>query len=184
MATLTKLKLFVQRSVGSYLRTSGFNARYDWLINGHTPDWSILDSQLRVKGIIELFTFNRPNGTEKSNESFIESLKREGETWIGSFPKDENRLDSKIRDKAGKSDYINLVKDHHIPYVVSIIGHPLAALETDEIEEVLPGLFKEYPTMSGFLFFYQSRAGVYEFKYTPNPEPSFSVNIPSGSFSL
>ena len=170
--------------LGAHLRANGYQVRYDYTINNQTPDWCILDDESAVIGIVELMNFHIDKATE--NEIRKQSnLKNNFSYWRDENKDNIDRLYHCIDLKA--QAYRPLVKSLKIPYVVALFGEWEAALDFDEIRSCLlcneTGLFREYPEMSGVLYFVDQNALRYLFYYAENPNSLKPITLPSGVFS-
>lgn len=177
MHTLRELVL------GAYLNSRGFRTRYDCLINGGTPDWTILAPEGdAINGIVELTNFH----IDKATANEIEEPMRVG--GIAVYWRDTNidnigRLYQAIWKKATK--YRSVAKDLEVPYVVGMFGEFTAAVHFEEVCLCLldekSGLFSMYPKLSGVLYF-EEISGQYSFSYASNPSASRAIELPAGIF--
>jgi hypothetical protein len=173
---------FRELILGAYLCSRGFKARHDYVINNKTPDWSILDADGAITGIVELTNFHIDKTTENEIE---EQMRARG---IATYWRDQNkdnvdRLYRVIRYKAAK--YSLLVEELQTPYVVSVFGEFEAAVDFEEVCLCLfdkeTGLFGMYPELSGVLYF-EEGSGQYSFNYAGNPNTLRTIELPIGIF--
>jgi hypothetical protein len=171
---------FKELILGAFLASNGLSARYDYRINGKTPDWCILGHKLSILGIIELINFHIDKATENSMDCKL----AKNMIWCDWVKPNNDRLFQKITEKADRYDEI--INRRKLPYVVSITGNIKACLEIEEIHECLfmdhGGLFNLRTGLSGVLFFEESYGGRYTFKYIRNPNASVEIDLPSGDF--
>lgn len=174
---------FRELVLGAYLCSRGFGARYQYVIDEHTPDWSILDEESELSGIVELTSFHIDKATENEIE---EQLRARGVGWAWRDANKDNvdRLYHSLWYKA--QVYQDLVRDLGVPYIVAVFGEFRAAIDFEE--EVCPclldeefGLFRMYPDVSGVLYF-EETSGRYLFRYTHNPNALRVFNLLSGVF--
>lgn len=173
---------FMELVLGAYLSSRGFTVRHDYVIDGKTPDWSILDTGKSVVGIVELTNFHIDKVTE--NE-IGEQLRTRGAAWYWRDEKKCNvdRLYHCIGRKA--QAYTSLVEHLQVPYVVGVCAESKAAIDFEEVciclfdEEA--GLFDLYPQLSGVLFF-EPDSKRYLFKYARNQSALRLFDLPSGVF--
>jgi len=170
--------------LGAHLSANGYQVRHDYTINNQTPDWCILDDESAVIGIVELTNFHIDKATE--NEIREQSKLKENSFYWRDGNKDNiDRLYHCIDHKA--QAYRSLAISLKIPYVVAVFGEWETAVDFDEIRSCLfgkeTGLFKEYPEMSGVLYFVEQNALRYLFNYAENPNPLKPITMPSGVFS-
>jgi hypothetical protein len=174
---------FRELVLGAYLSSNGFRIRYDHTIATRTPDWSILDERLSVKGIVELTNFHVDKVTEDTIE---EQLRVKGVACVWRDQNKDNidRLYHCIRNKA--EVYKALLEKLEVPYVISVFGEFKAAIDFDE--ELCPclldkefGLFGLYPEVSGVLYF-EEKFGGFLFRYIHNPTSLRKIDLPSGLF--
>ena len=153
--------------VGANLSDHGLQPRYDLEIDGKTPDWSLLDEQEKVIGIVELPTFHQ---NAQLDREIGETLGR-GEIWAGWMPQNTGRLYQKVQQKAER--YARLAGSAQVPYVVAVFGEFTASVDLAEVEEVLfsshGGAFTHFPWLCGLLYFEES-SGIYAFKCYANSD--------------
>lgn len=175
---------FRELILGAYLSSCGFKARHEYLVEGKTPDWCILDSRSAVAGIVELVNFRIDAVT---NTEIDKQTQAKG---IAVYRRDDNknnvdRLYERIRDKMLK--YKALTKKLRVPYVIGIFLDFKVAVDFEEIITCLHpndiGLFQIYRHVSGILCF-EENAGQYYFKYERNPNSLRKVELPDGILSL
>jgi hypothetical protein len=170
---------FTELVLGAFLCREEVPARYDHLIDGQTPDWSIVDGG--VKGIVELVNFH----TDESTERQIHEAMRSAGIWCDWMASNVNRLYDRIWQKAVA--YKELRQRLAIPYAVGVFPKFEAAVEQHEVEECLHheeyGLFRLYTDLSGVLYF-EENCGRYTFRYIPNPAAERPLALPSGVLDL
>lgn len=178
MHTLRELVL------GAYLCSQGLRARYEFVIDNRTPDWSILDSCLKPCAIVELTNFHIDRGTESEIEK-QRSAKGVACVWRDGNCDNVARLYQAIWHKA--QTYRALVRALKIPYIIGLFCDFRAAIDQEEILSCLfdkeSGLFRQCPELSGILNF-QEHCGRYTFNYTRNPSTPYdflSGAFPSGT---
>ncbi|HOT93226.1 MAG TPA: hypothetical protein PLJ78_15430 [Anaerolineae bacterium] len=166
---------FRELVLGAYLCSRGFKARYEYPINSRTPDWSILDNDLRPNAIVELTNFHVDKLTEIKIE---EQLRANGLAcvWRDANKNNVDRLYYSIRHKA--QAYRDLIQELKVPYIVAVFGEFRAAVDEEEIHICLfdreSGLFAMYPEVSGVLYF-EEKSGRYLFRYIHNPTAQFDL---------
>jgi len=172
---------FRELVLGAFLGANGFNVKYDYTMEGRTPDWTVLDCELHPACVIELSNFH----LDRRRENQIRERWRTGGIWSGWLGSHEDRLYNVIQSKA--SAYKGLVNRHAVPYVIAIFGAFEAAVEISEVRGCLfhveTGLFGLYPEVSGVLFF-QENPGCYEFEYIVSPNALRPAHFPGGRFGL
>lgn len=168
--------------LGAYLCLNGFAARYEYMIDRQTPDWSILDDMATVIGLIELANFHIDQTTEKEID------KQRQTKGLASYWRDGNRdnvgrLYACIQNKA--QTYCALAGNLKVPYVVALFADFRAGIDLEEVRlclfEEKTGLFSIYPEVGGVLFFEES-FGRYLFHYLDNPNALRVFDIPNGAF--
>lgn len=170
---------FRELVIGAFLCREGVPVRYDQVIDGQTPDWSVVDGG--VEGIIELVNFH----TDQATETAIRDAMRSAGIWCDWMESNVNRLYDRIWQKA--SAYKELRQRRAIPYVVGVFGTFDAVVELREAQECLThaehGLFAMYPDLSGVAFF-EENGGCYHFQYIPNPSAERPFAFPCGVLDL
>jgi hypothetical protein len=167
---------------GAYLRYCGFHARYDYAIDGNTPDWCILQESLNVSNIIELVNFHIDQETDTDIDK---SLHRNGLAFYWRDGRKDNiqRLYASIQQKI--LAYRNLVDKLQIPYYVAIYCDSRTSVDVEEIKFCLlnneDGLFRSYHHLSGLSYFVEG-GGRYYFRFIPNPYTLREFRLPDGGF--
>ena len=176
MHTLRELVL------GAYLGSHGFATSHEYPLGNKTPDWCLFDCELSILGIIELMNFNLDAATAQDVESQLDA------TGLACVWRDQNtdnvdRLYHSIWQKA--QTYRDLAAHFRIAYVVAVFGTFRAALDFEEVTYCLVdeefGLFREYPVLSGLLYFEEQHAA-YRFQYLQNPSALSVLELPGGVF--
>jgi hypothetical protein len=177
MHTLRELVL------GAYLSSRDLVVRHDYMVDGQTPDWCVLDDDETVTTIIELINFHLDRLTENEVKE-QRHAKGMAFFWRDANKDNISRLYFAIERKA--EVYRALVEELAVPYVVAL--HPEFIAAVDLEDDVYPclfdkqsGLFGMYPETSGLLYF-EERSGVYLFRYTGNPKASRPIWLPDGAF--
>jgi hypothetical protein len=151
---------FRELILGAFLGSKGLSVENERPIDGKTPDWTVLQG-VEPACIIELVNFHRAQAFHP------------------------DRLYHVIHKKCAV--YAPVVEARGLPYVVSLYGHFLADLNREEVEACLhdpeTGLFKEYPYVSGLLFFDDNFAR-YRFVFLPNHLASRPFTLPEGVINL
>ena len=167
--------------LGAYLNSIGLRAQHDYVVDGKTPDWCILDDVSTVIGIVELVNFHIDRTTETMIKEKAKTRLAVG-FWRNGNKDNVGRLYDSIWNKARA--YQDLAKKLEIPYVVSVIGESEACIDFDEVQSCLhdedTGLFNMYPEMSGVL--YIEGGYPYVFKYEGNPDALWAIHLPAGVF--
>ena len=170
---------FRELILGAYLATRGLNVRYEYRMDGETPDWCVLDDSGAPMAIVELVNFHPDRATE---DSIATELQERG-LWGGWQQSNERRLYDRIQQKA--NTYKAVVVACGVSYIIAVFSEFAAAVNADELNTCLSdketGIFGQYPLLTGLLFF-EECSGRYQFTYMPNPRPSKRLNIPSGEF--
>jgi hypothetical protein len=170
---------FRELVLGAYLASRGYGVKYEYELDGKTPDWCLVDKSLAPTAIVEVINFHLDRATEGTIESQLQ-LKN---LWVGWQGPNDARLYQRIGDKA--IAYKALVEHYCIPYIVALYGEFTAAVHSDELSACLydpeNGLFQLHPKLSGLLYF-EEQSGRYQFTYTPNPDSCNPHNVPSGDF--
>ncbi len=173
---------FRELILGAYLCLMNFKARYEHAVNNDTPDWSILNINLKPIAIIELTNFH----IDKATEIDIEKQRRTKYLvgyWRDGNIDNKDRLYHSILHKA--QVYKNLVQKLRIPYIVTVFSDNKVALDELEFNICLfsekYNFFKMYPEVSGVLHFEENN-GQYSFKYTQNPNAQSPFDLPNGVF--
>lgn len=173
---------FRELVLGSYLSSSGFSVKYDYVVDVQTPDWCILDDKSAVIGIVELTNFHIDMTTESEIEEQLEAR------GVASYWRDQNKdnVDRLYHCIWYKAQVYRALTEHlRVPYVVALFGEFKATVDFEEVrlclfdEEV--GLFEIYPKVSGVLYFEES-SGRYLFTYACNPNALQVIDLPSGVF--
>jgi hypothetical protein len=166
---------FRELILGAFLCREGFPARHDVLIDGQTPDWTVMAPN--PTGIVELVNFH----IDKVTEDEIRATMASRGSWAGWPGSNVDRLYDRIWAKAGT--YRELRQRRGIPYVIGVFATFTAFVTMDEVLECLHhpehGLFGMYPDLSGVLYF-EEGGGRYFFEYIPNPKAERPWHLPSG----
>lgn len=151
--------------LGSQVRRSGADFRYERNIAGKTPDWSLVDGGLLVE-LIDVVTLHQRNEKECEIKTSIRSNSR----WTGWATISPDHIYRKLSDKAGQ--YSKLAHSMEVPYVIAVFSEFLASISPEEIEYVLysqhGGWFASTPDVSGVIYFREIDLR-YEFIYFSNP---------------
>ena len=170
---------FRELILGAYLCSRGLRAKYDYIVNGRTPDWSVFDNDSSLCAIVELTNFHLDLATENEVKEQLYS-KRIAYVWRDANKDNIDRLYQAIWHKAGI--YQRLVQKKEIPYVVAVFGEFRAAIDFEEVCFCLvdeeSGLFNMYPELSGVLYF-EEHSGHYFFNYAGNPSASHILALPN-----
>ena len=160
---------FRELILGAYLSSRGFRVRHEYLVEGKTPDWCILDNRSAVVGIVELVNFHIDAVTESEIAKQIRA-KSIAVYWRDGNKNNVKRLYYCIRDKMQK--YQALIVKLRVPYIVGIFLDFKVVVDLEELRDCLyrngTGLFQMYRHVSGVLYF-EEDAGEYLFKYEQNP---------------
>ena len=152
--------------VGAHVRERGADFRYERMIKGQTPDWSLLDDSQRLQEVIDVMTLHQRNEKEREITACIRSNGR----WSGWITIPPDHIYRKLSDKAGQ--YTKLARQAQAPYVLAIYGEFIASVSPEEIEYVLyahhKGWFNTAPEVSGVIFC-RERSFQFEFSYFTNP---------------
>jgi hypothetical protein len=152
-----RLHLFRELILGAYLTTLGRRVRYARLLDGLTPDWSLLDQSGELEGIVEVFTFH-PGAQPVSD-----------------------RLYGKAEEKF--LAYRELAARHEIPFVVGIHVDFTHDVDESDIRDCLYneeyGLLVRFPEASGALFSVID-VNRYPIEYYPSPHARWPIEIPNG----
>ena len=176
------MHIFRELILGAYLGYNNLKIRYEFNINGQTPDWSIVTNNSKSDCIIELVNFHIDNATEKQ----IQAHREKSRMFV--FWRDQNkdnldRLHQSILLKIQK--YRKLASELKIPYIISLYIDFKITVDIDEVKECIfekgINLFKNYPEFSGLLYFRESN-GKYIFKYLQNQHALNKVEITDGIF--
>jgi len=168
--------------LGAYLGYSNLKIRYEFNINGQTPDWSVVINNSKSDCMIELVNFHIDEATEKQ----IKAQREKSRMFF--FWRDQNkdnldRLHQSILLKIQK--YRKLASELKIPYIISLYIDFMITVDIDEVKECIfekgINLFKNYPEVSGLLYFRES-SGKYIFKYLQNQHALNKVEIADGIF--
>lgn len=174
---------FRELILGAYLSSRGFRARHDYVANDKTPDWSILDADGAITGIVELTNFHIDKTTENEIEGQMRARGIAATYWRDQNKDNVDRLYRVIWRKAEK--YSSLAEELQTPYVVSVFGEFEAAVDFEEVCLCLfdekTGLFGMYPELSGVLYF-EEGSGQYSFNYAGNPNALRTIELPVGIF--
>jgi hypothetical protein len=168
--TLRELQL------GSYLRTLGLDARYEYLVKGKTPDWVILDKSANILAIVDQLTFHQAREIDDQMNAACAT----GDSWTGWLPDNDNRLYQRIAEKAER--YERLACDLGAALIVSIYGDIGAVVEAEEVNNALfsafgGGVFSRVTSLSGVILF-QTRSIAHEFRYFQNPDATRKLALP------
>jgi hypothetical protein len=174
---------FRELVLGAYLIASGFRVRYDCVIHGQAPDWSILETEGEsISAVVELTSFH----IDKAAETEIEEQMHIGGMafhWRDKSIDNVERLYHSIWRKA--SVYKSLTERLQVPYVVGVFGEFTAAVDLEEVRLCLfdeeTGLFGMHPELSGVMYF-EEVSGQYSFNYLNNAGALRGIELPSGIF--
>ena len=86
---------FRELILGAYLAARNFNVRYEYRVDGQTPDWSILNESEAPMAIVELVNFHLDRATENS----IDAELQKGSYWVGWQASNDSRLYGSIQRK-------------------------------------------------------------------------------------
>lgn len=166
---------FRELLVGTYFAKLGRRASYEMKHHGVEPDWTLLTGQGGIECIVELTNFH----TSKEIEDEIQSTLTRNETYCEWVPEPNHRLYQSIQTKVDRYD--TLVTKLGCPYIVAVHTDIFAAVDADEIVEVLTssfggGIFAYSDRISGVLVFEENGANYY-FKYIPNTTARHGFNV-------
>lgn len=168
---------FRELVLGAYLSENGHQPKYEYQIEGKTPDWSILDGN-DITAIIEQVNFHIDNETEKTINQQVKS-RGLASYWRDGKKNTVKRLWETLSDKARK--YRALVIKLSIPYVLSLHAEFEVAIDIDEVKECLFdesfGIFKTYTEVTGLIYFQIHNL---TFNYFPNPNALQTLAFSSG----
>jgi len=173
---------FRELILGAYLISSGFSARYEYLVGDQTPDWCIMDDEGVIISVVELMNFH----VDKATEYEIDRQWKDrsiAAVWRDANKNNVDRLYHCIWRKA--QVYRHLVEKLAAPYVIGVFADLRAALDLEEVRTCLlndgSGIFEMYPAVSGLLYFEES-CGRYPFRYIHNSLALRSMDLPDGRF--
>jgi hypothetical protein len=162
--------------LGGYLAKKGFKVQYEPNINNQTPEWAIVNPDLKVIAIVELTNFHGDARTEGEIKQALSA----GGLWIGYLPPSGGKLYDRLREKCAK--YKNLANDIDVPYIVAVEIEFGTTVNGEELSDILNnpehGLFKLYPEVSGLVVFIDGSA--YYMHYQENPNAMRPFQIPEG----
>jgi len=176
------MHIFRELILGAYLGSNNFKIRYEFNINGQTPDWSAVNKSNKCECIIELVNFH----IDKKTERQVQANREKSRMFF--FWRDQNkdnldRLHQSILHKIQK--YRKLANELKIPYIISLYIDFMISIDLDEVKECIfekgIDLFKNYPEVSGLLYFRESN-GKYIFNYLQNQHALNEVEITDGIF--
>jgi hypothetical protein len=151
---------FRELILGAFLGSCGLTVESERPIEGKTPDWTVLQGG-EPACLIELVNFHRAQAFHP------------------------DRLYQVIHKKCAV--YAPVVAASGLPYIVGLYGHFLADLSREEVEGCLhdpdTGLFKDYPPVSGLIFFDDNFAR-YRFVYFSNHLALRPFALPEGEIDL
>jgi hypothetical protein len=152
--------------LGSRIRAGGANFRYEQLIDGQTPDWSLVDGSSQLVEVIDVLTLHQRH--EKEHE--ITASIRSTNLWSGWITVPPDHIYRKLSDKA--SQYADLARRAKAPYVLALFGEFLASLSPSDVEHVFythrGGWFSTASEVSGVIYF-REKDFQFEFHYFANP---------------
>jgi hypothetical protein len=170
---------FRELILGAYLCSIGLRGRYDYSIDGKTPDWCIFDKDSSLCALVELTNFHLDLATESEIKEQLRS-EMVASVWRDANKDNSERLYQAIWYKAGV--YHHLVQEKRISYVVAVFGEFRAATDFGEVCLCLTdkesGLFNMYPELSGVLYF-EACSRSYSFNYANNPSTLHPIALPS-----
>lgn len=153
--------------LGAHLLQDGRNFRYEQLVCGKTPDWTLFGEDSRLLEVVDVVTLHQRHDKEQEIFASVRSSGSWG-GWIGIPP---DHIYRKLNDKAGQ--YSELVRQAKVPYVLGVFGEFVASLSPQEIQQVLyrqhGGWFTTTQEVSGVIYF-REQSPNFEFSYFPNPE--------------
>lgn len=173
-----RMHIFRELLVGAFLVSNDLNARYERVIDGKTPDWTILGEDGTPQCIVELSNFH----TDRATEDEIARHRDARRVWSGRTPVSTGvRLFQRVQDKAVA--YRSLVEGTAIGYVIAVFGEFTALIDLDDVRECLcsDGVLVQYPHVAGLLYF-EENCGRYAFTYLVNSGATLPVALPSGHF--
>jgi hypothetical protein len=151
---------FRELILGAFLGSKGLAVEHERPLAGKTPDWTVLQNA-NPACVLELVNFHRAQAFHP------------------------HRLYNVIHKKC--TVYSSVIEAADLPYIVSLYGHFFADLSRDEVEACLhdpqTGLFKNYPQVSGLLFFDDNFAR-YRFVYLTNHLALRRFTLPEGVLNL
>lgn len=175
---------FRELILGAYLCSKGLRGRYDYNIDGKTPDWSLFDKNSSLCALVELTNFHLDLASEGEIEKQLRS-KMVASVWRDANKDNTERLYQAIWHKVGV--YRHLVQEKRISYVVAVFGEFRAATDFEEVYLCLTdkesGLFNMYPELSGVLYF-EGCSGSYSFNYANNPSALHPITLLSADAFL
>lgn len=152
--------------LGARIRADGADFRYEQVIDGQTPDWSLFDANGQLVEIIDVLTLHQRNEKERD---IIMSI-RSTDLWSGWNTIPPDHIYRKLSDKADQ--YAGMARKYRSPYVLAVFGEFLASLSPSDIEHVLysqhDGWFTTAPEVSGVIYF-REKDFQFEFHYFSNP---------------
>jgi hypothetical protein len=167
---------------GAYLSSQGYRISYDYIINGRTPDWCILNDADSPVVVIELVNFHIDEVTEND-------LERQKLTkGYAVYRRDENantkdRLYESLKRKA--TSYRELVNTLDLPYVIAVRPDYRAFIDLEEVRDCLisrdHGLFESYPHLSGVIYLMEN-GGRYSFHYIASSSCLRATTLPEGFY--
>lgn len=168
---------FHELLIGAYLARCGWTVEYERLIDGKTPDWTLIEDG-DARGIIDVVTYH----LARSLEDYLKEMSAKRGT-AAYWPENEQKMFGALDGKA--SNYDALATRRGIPFVVSIFTKFEVGASPDEIMQVLAGegrIFEQRPALSGVLFA-REETGKFGFTYFPNPTAALPIALPPERWS-
>jgi hypothetical protein len=162
--------------LGAFLAKNGFTVEYEREIDRHTPDWSIVDNNSEIVGIVELRNFHGDRKTEMEIKQGLAT----GGLWVGRLPPSSSRLHDRLWKKFAK--YKDLTNRLRVPFVVALQVELSTTVNPEDLEDCLysdeHGLFNQYPEVSGLIAF--SDGSGYFMNYVRNSKALRPIQLPQG----
>ena len=161
--------------VGVFLLKNGFRPQHEVAVQGQTPDWVLFREDNSIEGLVDQFTFHQSAEIESKQNLAMQSMT----AWADWVPDNTPRLYQKLLAKA--EHYSAMAESVPAPLVVAVFSHFFAAVERDELQEVLfraygGGIFESCKQLSGVLLSQES-GGQYAFEYFQNPQALRPIHL-------
>lgn len=158
--------LYTEIIIGAILGYLGLIINYEPTLMGKTPDWTVLDKEQNIIGIVECTQLYIDYTTEKKT-SFSDCDKPSVVVyWIDGERNNTDRLYEKLSEKASK--YRKLVKKEKIEYIIAVYINAKLVFFNDEIKPLLYddcGFFNEFPDVDGVIFVSEIGSYIFKFQY-------------------
>ena len=176
----TRDDFYAELIIGGIMGYLGLNIEYELDLLGKTPDWTILDNNQNIFGIIECSQLHIDHETDKKTSINDSAKPVVMGYWMDEERNNSDRLFEKLSDKARK--YKNVVKKENICYIIAIYINGKLEFFEDEIRLLLyddSGFFNEFSEVDGVIIVSEIGNYIFKFQYWCKPMYTSTDMLPS-----